>query len=247
MKKSTKYSVALISTTLLGSNPIVGNTQLTDTGDQKVVTKDSFLSKFPADLLETALQRTHFKSTRASGGDNGSSGNPGTTKPPVIDNPTEGTPPDLSTSGGPPSSDPGNIPPSDTTTPIINQLTFVGLDPQNKVGHHINAGVNIVAPTERYGRFDLWVAITTPSIPGFIFFTGTAQNPVFSLEPQPFLRSLDTTLSTYAILEFEVPAGIGGEYTFYALLVEEGKNPLEAAREYDRSNLAVQTIKLDNE
>ena len=255
MKKSTKYSVALLSTTFLGGAPVVGNTHSTETTDQKTTIKDSFLSKLPTDLLQAAQYRTTFRSSvRASG--NGSSGSPDpTVEPPPEENPyvnvsggpfSPGENPNVNVSGGPLSPDEGNTPPPDTT-PIINQLNFVGLNSRHSVGSQINARVNIVTPG-RFGRFDLWVAITVPNVPGFIFLTGTAQQPVFTADALPFLRSLDTTLMTdHSILEFKVPPGIGGDYTFYALLVEEGKNPLDNTREYDRSNLAIQMITLENE
>jgi len=49
------------------------------------------------------------------------------------------------------------------------------------------------------------------------------------------------------MLEFELIPGIGGKYTFYAVYVQEGSNPLTDEKSVQRSNLATQSATLANE
>jgi len=125
-------------------------------------------------------------------------------------------------------------------------LKFVGLQQAYKPGDTLNVELVIEEfPHYSQGRFDLWAAIHLPNRPNseFFFMTGTASKPLFnSLEPQTFQTSLETVNSTYSILkDYTVPSSIeAGEYTFYALLVEKGTNPLTET-DITRSNLAIQT------
>ena len=125
-------------------------------------------------------------------------------------------------------------------------LKFVGLQQAYKPGDTLNVELVIEEfPHYSQGRFDLWAAIHLPNRPNseFFFMTGTASKPLFnSLEPQTFQTSLETVNSTYSILkDYTVPSSIEtGAYTFYALLVEKGTNPLTET-DITRSNLAIQT------
>jgi len=68
----------------------------------------------------------------------------------------------------------------------------------------------------------------------------------FSLNPQPFKSSLDISKTTHRVLEFEViPILLSGNYTFYAVYVKEGKNPMNSFWGL-RSNIATVKIVLSN-
>ncbi len=243
MKKITKYSIALVSTTLLTGNSGAQDASLNDNTsnianftqpqENSVQHYDAYLSKIPTDLL---INRSNLRSIRATG-DTGSSGDPSSDPTIPVDNGVpeveeEGTGSTVA-SGQP---------------PIMSLLSFVQLSPHYKVGDRVNVAVNLLPDqmAEIPQRVDLWVAITIPGVPDFFFFTGSAVEPAFSTQPEPFLTSLETAESNVAVLDFLIPPGIGGEYTFYALLVSEGSNPLEGTL-YNRSNLAVQSTVLDNE
>jgi formylglycine-generating enzyme required for sulfatase activity len=102
---------------------------------------------------------------------------------------------------------------------------------------------NLQVPS-RFHRVDLWVAVQLPD-GGFLFKTLYAFAP-FSVDPQPFRESLETTTRRHRVLEFEVVAGLGGDYTFYALYVEEGKNAITEGFPVYRSNIATATTSLSN-
>ena len=87
----------------------------------------------------------------------------------------------------------------------------------------------------RFEKVDLWVMIELPSME-LIYKTTTLGG--FSPIPQPFREALDSTQTTHRILEFDVIAGFGGDYTFSAVYVAEGKNPLTDGFFVLRSNVA---------
>ncbi len=265
MKKTTKFSIALVGSTVLGSHSAMSATTPGDhpfSPTPPPVAIDSFLSKLglPADLIlaRASVAPVNINNFRAN-----ASGSPVTpsptgqasgtplpdsgTIPPPVTNPDGTKPPDSTASGTP---NPGNTP----TTPVsggpvavMSGLNFDGLKPNYGVGETVNVSVKMLPEsTTSTNKVDLWAAITIPNVPDFIFFTGTATAPQFSLEPQPFLPDLPVQNSAPMVLVFPIPAGIGGNYTFYALLVEAGKNPLEGLQ-YNRSNLAMGTTTLANE
>ncbi len=272
MKKHTKFSIALVGSTLLGSS----STTLADNPftPKSPPANDSFLSKLgshSADLMiarSTLTYNQGFRDIRAGA----SAGTPptstGETSPPTPDAKASATPPPTTGTETP---DPGTSPPetsasgtigteqpstgetgtSPTTTasggpPVMSTLGFAGLKERYAVGETVNVVATLSPESQNAtGKVDLWVAITIPNVPDFIFFTGTAEQPQFSVQPQPFLRGVSVTDSSHPILIFPVPPGIGGTYTFYALLVEKGKNPLEGLM-YNRSNLPSQVTTLDN-
>jgi len=226
MKKTTKYSVALVGTTLL-SNPSVATSALENASLEvlSATTQDSFLSKIPADLR---VATRSFKSVRGSGGNNSS----------IVTSGSAGNK-DVSASGG-------------SVQVFMNQLSFAGLQEHYAVGEVVRAAVAISVPLERSARelVDLWVAISIPELPDkLLFFTGSVRKPTFSMEPQAFLTGLETMSSTHQVLEFPIPPGIGGAYTFYALLVAKGKSPLENGSYqdlYNRSNVISYSVVLDD-
>lgn len=265
MKKHTKFSIALVGTTLLGSSSVADAT--TPSADNpfaqtpQPVANDSFLSKLgiPADLR--IARGATLREIRASG-DSGTkpttstsgsqpppatTGTTGTTSTTTTTSPTAttgttGTTPSTTASGSTGStSSTATTTASGAPTVIMSRLEFAGLKGRYAVGETVNISVHLTPEqTGTTNKVDLWVAVTVPNVPGFLFFTGTAQAPQFSVEPRSFLPAVKVEDSSQGVLEFLIPPGMEGSYTFYALLVERGKNPLEG-REYDRSNLLIQT------
>jgi hypothetical protein len=64
----------------------------------------------------------------------------------------------------------------------------------------------------------------------------------FSPFKQAFKESLESQTVPHRLLDFEVPPGLGGRYTFYALIVDEGEDPMEHLNE-----LVIQETTLANE
>ncbi|OQW93793.1 MAG: hypothetical protein BWK79_09300 [Beggiatoa sp. IS2] len=228
MKKSIKYSVALVSTTLLGTT-LIGEKPTSDNlflQSYQNVGNDSFLSKLGKEwnLPNVTLLRQSYASGAPLPNTIGSGG---TTNNP----PSTGT----GVSGGP---------------SFVNSLAFEGLRERYNVGDIINISAQIVTPSSSNSqeRLDLWVALYIPGIPGdpMFFLTGSPSSPSFSPEPQPFQRSLNQANSSQGVLAgFQVPPDIGGEYILFALLVAEGQNPLESEAAW-RSNLAKQSTTINN-
>jgi len=75
-------------------------------------------------------------------------------------------------------------------------------------------------------QVDLWVAVLLPE-DYFIFLTPYSFNP-FRPTPQAFQTNLDSMKTVFPIIPyFEVQAGMGGNYTFYAVFTEIGQNPIK--------------------
>jgi len=90
---------------------------------------------------------------------------------------------------------------------------------------------------------DLWVAVATPT--NALFFMTSSLYEPYSITPTPFKTSVKSSKKIHTLLDFEVlPWMLEGNYTIYALLVEEKKNPLQDGEEVWRSDLAVGNMKL---
>ena len=115
-------------------------------------------------------------------------------------------------------------------------LHFVDLKPYYNVGDFITVDVQENLQMDaRIQRVDLWVAILL-SDDSLLFLTPDPLQP-FSSEQQAFKLSLEHSMQTHRILDFEVTTGIGGPYTLYAVYVEEGSNPVTDNALVQRSNL----------
>jgi hypothetical protein len=103
-------------------------------------------------------------------------------------------------------------------------LEFVGIKPNYNVGELFTLDlVEHLTTAPRSSEVDLWVAVESPS-KVFHFMTEQPLQP-FSLTPQPFRRHLPSielvqSNFTYHLLYFDIPAGIGGSYNFYAIYNE---------------------------
>ncbi len=125
------------------------------------------------------------------------------------------------------------------------ELSFTSLKPLYYVGEYIIIDLqeNLQQPS-RFDRVDLWVAVELPS-GDWLFKTPFGLAP-FDPKPQAFRTSLDTAEKTHRIFDSEVISGLGGDYVFYALYVEAGKNPLTAGIPTYRSNIATVATTLRN-
>lgn len=125
-------------------------------------------------------------------------------------------------------------------------LKFTGLEEFYRVGDNIVIDlIENLEVSNRFERVDLWVVIEIPT-GDLLFKTPLALTP-FSFSPQPFKSSLEVSEAKHRILEFEVIPGLGGDYKFYALYVQEGKNPMIDFFPVYRSNIAVARTTLANE
>ncbi|MEK8016768.1 MAG: PKD domain-containing protein [Candidatus Parabeggiatoa sp.] len=125
------------------------------------------------------------------------------------------------------------------------RVAFTGLNDSYAVGETITIDLIEELKTNRFNRVDLWIAIQIPS--GKFYFKTPLPILPFSSKPQAFKESLESSNTTTRMLEFELIPGIGGKYTFYAVYVQEGSNPLTDGNSVLRSNLATQSAILANE
>jgi len=118
-------------------------------------------------------------------------------------------------------------PPPTETGPIPTVLSFIGLKEYYQIGEIVDVeiAVNFTADNPA-DTVDLWIAIQQPS-EDFLYMSALPLADLFSPKPQFFREYLGTTQETFSVIsDFKVPKGVGGNYTFYAALVETGKNPL---------------------
>jgi hypothetical protein len=104
-------------------------------------------------------------------------------------------------------------------------VEFQGIEDYYRVGYFVRAEVKIDVNVGRFKRVDLWVAISMPS--GDLIYRTPLGINAFSPVPQAFKESLESQTVNHRLLDFDVPHGMGGTYIFYALIVDEGEEPLE--------------------
>ncbi|MDM8566868.1 leucine-rich repeat domain-containing protein [Candidatus Halobeggiatoa sp. HSG11] len=106
----------------------------------------------------------------------------------------------------------------------VADLEFVGLEGFYRAGEIVKLDLVEHITTEPiYPRLALWVGIEDPD--GLRYYMTELPLEPFSFHPQPFRANIiDYELidkeSIYPVLYFEVPPGIGGEYSFFAVLTE---------------------------
>ncbi len=132
----------------------------------------------------------------------------------------------------------------DEDTALVH-LEIQGLKRRYAVGETLVLELVELVESTRFERFDLWVAVQLPN--GHLLFRTPLPMTPFSSQPQPFKTSVDNSTKTHRLLDFEVPPGLGGEYSFYAVYVEEGKDPINDGLFVQRSNLALKKTTLANE
>jgi WD40 repeat protein len=116
------------------------------------------------------------------------------------------------------------------------QIEFEGLKEFYKVGDILSVDLVQKVQTNRFQRLDLWVMIEMPN-GQLIYRTQLAFVP-FSLEPQAFKKSLESSNRRQRILDLEIPPGLGGTYVFYAVYIKEGSNLKQDGITVQRSNMA---------
>ncbi|HHB93131.1 MAG TPA: hypothetical protein ENK59_07985 [Thioploca sp.] len=106
----------------------------------------------------------------------------------------------------------------------VADLEFVGLQSFYRVGEIVKLDlVEHIVNKPIYPRLDLWIGIEDPN--GIRYYMTALPLEPFTFSPQPFRNDiisyelLDKEI-IYPVLYFEVPAGIGGEYLFFATLTE---------------------------
>ena len=119
-------------------------------------------------------------------------------------------------------------------------IEFQGLEGYYNVGDIARVDLRIDVNVEHFERVDLWVAIAMPS--GDLMFKTPLGINSFSLQKQAFNKSLEAKTEVHNLLDFEVLPGLGGKYTFYALIVAEGEDPMKHLDE-----LIIQETTLANE
>lgn len=123
-------------------------------------------------------------------------------------------------------------------------LSFVlnkAIDSANTVFYNVGEKIEIdlvenFQQANRFKNVDLWVIIEMPNR-DLIYKTPIIVGG-FSFNPQAFRLALNSTQTTHRILELEVIEGLGGDYTFSAVYVAEGKNPMTEGFFVQRSNVA---------
>ena len=112
------------------------------------------------------------------------------------------------------------------TTTDNASLTFIDFKRYYQVGDIIEAKLEVDFTVT--DKVDLWVAVKTPEN---VFFYITSSKALSS-NPQFFKDGLNTMKDRfYVISDFTVPTGMEGTYTFYAALIEAGKNPWQDGME----------------
>jgi len=124
------------------------------------------------------------------------------------------------------------------------ELTFIGLKNSYEVGKTMELSLQACLNVDSFHRVDLWVVLQMPD-GSFLYMTPLPLTP-FSPAPQAFQASLETLDTTYQLLQLTLPPGLGGDYTFYAAFIEEGKNPITDGLTVLRSELAVANTVLSN-
>lgn len=149
----------------------------------------------------------------------------------------------------------GLFPPSQTKQPSGCQIDptaeewacvqFQNLKPFYNIGDQIKVDIQINVKVNRLKPVDLWLAIEYAD--ALIFKTPSGLN-VFDSKAQAYKTNLQTLEIQHTLLDFELIPGLGGEYIFYAVYVDEGKNPLkDDIATIQRSELVIGETKLAND
>jgi len=113
------------------------------------------------------------------------------------------------------------------------QVAIKGLNTSYAVGDVINVSVE-ESGIVRKKALDLWVALLLPN-GKFLYLTSEGNN--FSSTPMAFKRAVSTEIISHPILNFTVPAGLAGAYTFFVAFNKADKG-IEDLLHSLRSNIA---------
>lgn len=129
---------------------------------------------------------------------------------------------------------------SGTTSPPAASATiaFSGLQPSYAAGDALD--IQLSEAGDGSTAVDLWFAIGLPN--GALLF---ATQSGLAAQPAPLYSGVTVEPSlTFSLLRLTVPAGIGGDYTLYAVYTPSGIDPLSGGALH--SNLAVARMTLGN-
>ncbi|HEW97995.1 MAG: hypothetical protein DRR16_31695 [Candidatus Parabeggiatoa sp. nov. 3] len=130
----------------------------------------------------------------------------------------------------------------DTTAKEWLCVQFQNLKPSYNIGDKIKVDILINVKVNRLKPVDLWVAMQHAG--AFFFKTHSGLN-AFEPKAQAHKTNLQTLEIQHTILDFELTPGLGGNYIFYAVYVDKGKNPLQEPAS-QRSELVIGQTKLAN-
>ncbi|MCP4702732.1 MAG: PKD domain-containing protein, partial [Gammaproteobacteria bacterium] len=123
----------------------------------------------------------------------------------------------------------------------LAEINFDGMQDSYEAGETVRITVAETQPLQRPERTDLWAAVQVPA--GGVLFRASSSSTPFSPEPQAFKTGVEPSNTVHPVIEFKLPPGVEGVYTFYALYVQEGSNPLSKNnRAVQRSNVAVSSV-----
>ena len=121
------------------------------------------------------------------------------------------------------------------------QLTGSGFHP---VGSTVNVQLKETIDVASFDQVDLWMVVQLPN-GALLYMTDNPLLPFADL-PAPFKRSLQRTNNTHQVLSFNVPPGMGGDYTFYSFFVKEGADMTNLFLNL-KSKVAMAKITLSNQ
>ena len=107
----------------------------------------------------------------------------------------------------------------ETIRPRESDLFFKGLSENYAVGDVIDVSL-VEAGIKREKELDLWVAILLPNNQ----FLYLSKKDTFIVSPVPFKSSTNIEEVTHQILNFSVPEGLAGHYSFFAIFNEAGSD-----------------------
>jgi len=106
----------------------------------------------------------------------------------------------------------------------------------------VNLLENLKMPS-RTEFVDLWVTVELPN-GEFLYVTDSPS--LFDKKPQPFKKFVDSKDKVHKVLNFKVLPELNGKYTFHAVYVKTGKNPVTDGFLIHRSNVAKMNIILSD-
>ena len=128
----------------------------------------------------------------------------------------------------------------ETIRPREGDLSFVGLNSNYAVGDVIEVSLEETG-IKREKVLDLWVAVLLPNNQ----FLYLSKKDTFTSTPMPFKSNVNIEEVTHQVLDFSVPEGLAGHYSFFAVYNEAGSDISDLTHSL-RSNIAHKEIDLSD-
>ncbi len=122
------------------------------------------------------------------------------------------------------------------------QLQFTGMKTSYTAGDVLQISIEDFF-IKREKALDLWVGVQLPN-GNFLYLTNQSDNP-FSTTPTVFKASVSPDEITQTVLNFTIPNGLAGNYTFYAIFNQPNHDINDLLHSL-RSNIAQTQITLSN-